>query len=82
MSNSKIGLVSNLETFVLDSLRSERVQEVAEKIFPELRDIVGASTPEERDLHVLRLENRLLFGRGQSRRRRQVSMTQRLLHAP
>ncbi len=54
---------SNLETSVLDSLRPERVRQIAEEIFPELRDISGASTPEQRDLHVRLLEQRLLAER-------------------
>lgn len=54
--------ISNLEISILDSLRPERVRELAEEIFPELRDISGALTLEERDSHALRLRQRLSSG--------------------
>jgi len=51
--------VSNLEIAILESLCPARVRELAEEIFPELRDISGALTLEERDFHALRLRQRL-----------------------
>lgn len=58
MLNSNL-LASNPRIEILGSLRPERVQAMAEAIFPELRDIARASSPEERDSLVQSLRQRL-----------------------